>query len=154
MLHTAPALAQPLGVFDGHTDVGSPALAGAASYDAEAQTYRLTGAGRDVWYDHDEFHYAWKRIEGDFILRAHARLLGEGAEAHRKTGWMVRASLEPDAAHVSAVVHGDGLTALQFRRQKGGPTEELRAPITGADVIQLARHGSTFAMSVAAKFRS
>ncbi len=32
---------------------------------------------------------------------------------------MVRAGEEANAAHMSAVVHGDGLTVLQWRRSKG-----------------------------------
>src|SRR5262249_31524439 len=53
--------------------------------------------------------------------------------------------------YVDAVVHGDGLTSLQFRRTKGAITEEKRSQITGADVVQLERRGSRFIMS-AAKF--
>jgi Tol biopolymer transport system component len=49
------------------------------------------------------------------------------------------------------VVHGDGLTSLQFRRTKGAITEESRANIKGADVLQLERKGTTFTFS-AAKF--
>jgi TolB protein len=46
-------------------------------------------------------------------------------------------------------VHGDGLTALQFRRTRGGATEEVRSTLQAPDVIQLERKGSTYIMSVA-----
>jgi TolB protein len=46
-------------------------------------------------------------------------------------------------------VHGDGLTSLQFRRGKGGPTEEVKSSLKGADVIQLERKGDVYTMSVA-----
>ena len=49
------------------------------------------------------------------------------------------------------VVHGDGLTSLQFRRTKGAITEESRPAIKGADVLQLERKGTTFTFS-SAKF--
>ncbi len=149
LLYASPALAQSLGAFEGHTDVGNVKIAGAATYDAAQQTYLVAGAGYNVWFDHDACHFLWKRLDGDFILRAEARLLGDGGDPHRKLGWMVRAGLDADAAHVSAAVHGDGLAALQFRRSTGGQTEEVRASITGADVIQLVRHGTTYTMSVA-----
>src|SRR5262249_14378153 len=46
-------------------------------------------------------------------------------------------------------VHGDGLTSLQFRRPKGGVTEELKSSLTAADIIQLERKGNTYIASVA-----
>ena len=69
--------------------------------------------------------------------------------AHRKLGWMVRPNLAPESPHINAVVHGDGLTSLQFRRTAGAMTEEIRSELTGADVIQLERHGRRYTMSVA-----
>ena len=39
---------------------------------------------------------------------------------------MVRESLATDASHVSAVVHGDGLTSLQYRQQAKAETEERK----------------------------
>jgi regulation of enolase protein 1 (concanavalin A-like superfamily) len=129
--------------------VGDPALKGAIVYDLESQSYTVTGAGRNMWFDRDEFHFVWKRLKGDFILRAHARFVGEGSDPHRKLGWMVRSSLEAGSPHVNAVVHGDGLTSLQFRRSAGGPTEEIKSTLTAAEVIQLERRGDRFTMSVA-----
>jgi Tol biopolymer transport system component len=64
-------------------------------------------------------------------------------------GWIVRTGLEPDAAYVDIAVHGDGLTALQFRRAPGGETEELRSPTHHPEVIQLSRRGGTYTMAVA-----
>ena len=59
-----------LGQFDRHSDVGSPKIPGAASYDPESQEYALTAAGVNMWGQRDEFHFAWKRMKGDFILQA------------------------------------------------------------------------------------
>jgi len=43
----------------------------------------------------------------------------------------------------------DGLAALQFWRNAGEITEEVRGAVTGADVIQLERKGNSYSMSVA-----
>jgi WD40 repeat protein len=88
-------------------------------------------------------------MKGDFILAAKSRFIGRGVEGHRKVGWMARSSLDPGSTHVSAVVHGDGLTSLQFRRAKGARTEEVKSSLTAADMIQLERKGKTYIMSVA-----
>jgi TolB protein len=146
----APASAQQtLGDFTDHGDVGRVSHAGSASYDRASGTYTIAGAGANVWANRDAFHYVWRKMKGDFILTARGALQGKGVEAHRKFGWMIRSSLDSSAAHASAVVHGDGLTSLQFRRVAGGTTEEVRSPVTGADVIQLERRGDTYVMSVA-----
>jgi TolB protein len=138
-----------LGYFESSGDVGQPAIAGLASYDTAAQTYTVAGAGTNMWFDKDEFQFVWRRMKGDFILRTHAKFLGEGVEAHRKLGWIVRSSLDPDATYADAAIHGDGLASLQFRKVKGGTTLQLPSALTHPDVIQLERHGRTFVMSVA-----
>ncbi len=140
---------QPIGLFEGQTDVGPVLHAGAAHYDADAQTYTVSGSGTNMWAASDEFHFVWKRLAGDFVLRAHAAFLGEGVAPHRKLGLIIRAGLDTGAAYADAAVHGDGLAALQFRRAPGALTEEKRSDVSAPDVIQLARTGTTYTMSVA-----
>jgi TolB protein len=139
----------PLGYFDGHEDVGQPAIAGSATYDAAAQTYSFSAAGTNMWAARDEFQFAWRRLTGDFIVRAHVELIGTGVDPHRKLGWIFRKSLDADSPYADAAVHGDGLTSLQFRRTAGAATEEKRSTLTHANVVQLERHGRTIVMSVA-----
>ncbi len=138
-----------LGIFNTQTDIGEPGLSGSASYDSSKQSYTVTGAGRDVWEAHDDFHFVHRRINGNFILQARARLDGSEGEAHRKFGLMARGSLDPASAMVAAAVHGDGLTSLQFRREASAMIEEKRTPVVSADVIQLERRGNRFILSVA-----
>jgi Tol biopolymer transport system component len=141
----------PIGLFDGHADVGSPKIAGSATYNAVSEEYALSAGGVNMWANRDEFHFVWKRMTGDFILQARVELLGQGVDPHRKTGWMIRPSQDADAPYVDAVVHGDGLTSLQYRRTRGAVTEEVGLPVKGADVIQLERKGGVYTFS-AAKF--
>ncbi len=138
-----------IGIFESQSDVGMPAKQGNSDYDAQSQAYRIAGSGTNMWFGKDEFHFVWKRMKGDFILTAHGRLLDDGVDPHRKLGWMVRSNLATDSPHINAAVHGDGLTSLQFRRQVGGVTEELRSELSFANVIQLERKGNRYTMSVA-----
>ncbi len=140
---------QSVGVFDGHSDVGTDVKPGAALCDPKTQEYEVSGAGYNIWADHDEFHFLWKRIKGDFIVYTRARLIGKGVEQHRKVGWMARTTLDGNSQHINACVHGDGLTSLQFRKTSGNITEEIRSKLTNADVIQLERKGNTYTMRVA-----
>jgi TolB protein len=139
------------GIFDNQTDVGNIKLAGNTTYNPKSQQYTITGSGANIWANHDDFHFVWKKMTGDFILTANAAFLGKGVQMHRKLGWMVRSSLSPGSKHVSAVVHGDGLTSLQYRRAVGAVTEEKKSKLTAADVIRLERKGNTYTMSVARK---
>jgi hypothetical protein len=141
--------AEALGDFEAHGDVGSPAIAGSATYNAASQEYRLSAAGVNMWGTRDEFQFVWKRLEGDFLLRARVEFLGEGVDPHRKLGLIIRGSLDDDAPYADAVVHGDGLTSLQWRREKGGETEQIEAPLTAAEVIQIERKGDRITFSAA-----
>jgi hypothetical protein len=150
-LASAPALAHDgaLGAFEGHQDVGAPKIAGTAVYNPLTQEYTLSAAGTNMWAARDEFHFVWKRMTGDFILQARVELLGKGVDPHRKLGLIVRRGFDPDAPYADAAVHGDGLTSLQFRRTKGALTEQIEAPLKGADVVQLERKGNTYTFSAA-----
>lgn len=138
-----------LGQFEDQTDIGSVQLPGSCEYDAEQQAYSLSGSGADIWGGHDDFHFVWKRIRGNFIVTTWVEFLGLGANRYRKLGWMARADTGPTSPHVSTALHGDGSTALQFRRKKGGSTEQVRSRDTAPDVLQLERRGNTFITSTA-----
>src|SRR5580698_6746712 len=145
------AQTNPIGIFEGQADVGRANTTGTCNYEDKLQTYTLSGSGTNIWAKHDEFHFVWKKMKGDFILRCDASFIGKGVEEHRKIGWMVRSSLDTGSKHISAVVHGAGLTSLQFRRTDGVAMEEKKFDILSPDVIQLERKGSTYTMSVAHK---
>ncbi len=143
MFTISHAQQNPVGVFQDHADIGNPKIAGTTTYDESTQTYTLKGAGYNIWFGRDEFQYAYKKIKGNFLLTANFEFVGQGVDAHRKIGWMVRASTEPDATHYSAVLHGDGLTVLQWRMMKGAfmrdPEDEIFAAKKNCQVIQLER---------------
>ncbi|MFL5508151.1 MAG: TolB family protein [Gemmatimonadaceae bacterium] len=141
-----------VGIFDGQSDVGHTRRPGSASYNTERQSYTIAGSGQNMWGDHDDFHFVWKRMTGNFILSTRARFSGKGVEAHRKIGWTIRPSLDSGAPHVTAALHGDGLTSLQFRRTARATTEEIKSAdsLPDADaVIQLERRDGVYIMSVA-----
>lgn len=140
---------QTIGIFDTTTAIGNPEIKGSAVYNSENQTYTLSGAGFNMWFANDEFQYLWTTIQGDFILRATVEFVGEGVDPHRKVGWIVKNSLDANSKHINAAVHGDGLTALQSRKEVGGDTAELISEDSSPTIIQLERRGTTYIMSTA-----
>lgn len=139
-----------LGVFDQTLDIGDPALEGSASFDEKEDKYTLTGAGYNIWFDRDEFHYLFKELEGDFKLKTQLGFYGEGKDPHRKVGIMVRDGTADDARHLTATLHGDGLTVLQWREEEGmemrDPEDEIFAPESHYEVLELERTGNDFIM--------
>jgi TolB protein len=144
-----PAAEKPLGAFEAHGDIGAVARTGSAVYTPKTGDYLIEGSGANMWFGSDECHFVWKKMRGDFILSARAVFVGKGVEAHRKIGWMTRASLAPDAPQASVVVHGDGLTSLQYRKTAGADTGESPLAVRAADQIQLERRGECLIASAA-----
>lgn len=137
-----------IGIFENHTDIGPVIYKGSANYDNASKVYNLMGSGENIWFKKDELHFAYKRIKGDFILSTQPNLVGKGTDLHRKSGWMVRASTDTSAAMVCLTVHGDGLTAFQYRKKNGTNIEEIKIPIMGAEILQLERRGRNYFISV------
>ena len=142
-----------LGIFTAAEDIGSPKIAGSSAFDTVTQSYSLKGGGYNIWFQRDEFHFLSKKLKGDFILTANFEFKGKGTDPHRKVGWMIRESNQPDASHASAVVHGDGLTVLQWRVLRGAymrdPEDEIFAPKKNYQIIQLERSGKKIIMRAA-----
>jgi TolB protein len=151
----ASAAQHPVGIFEDHMDIGNPKLAGDATYDPATQVYDIRGGGSNIWFNHDEFQFVYRKMKGDFILTADFAFTGDtaGAVGHRKTGWMIRESTDEGAASANACKHIDGLVVLQWRPYRGmymrDPEEERFYPKKGGQTIQLERIGKTITMKIA-----
>jgi hypothetical protein len=139
----------PLGLFTMSGDVGNPGIKGSTTFDSATGEYRMTGAGANMWARDDQFQYAWREMTGNFTVTATFRFLGEGAP-HRKAGIVVRQSLDADATYADAVVHGDGMPALQWRSRKGENTNTFNLPFDGPGTftVKLVRAGVRVTMFV------
>lgn len=137
-----------LGIFDEAGDVGAVGAAGKATFDAAGDQYAVTGSGENIWGTEDAFQFLRRKLDGDAAMTASIRWTGEGKNAHRKAGWMIRQDLDPGSPYVDAVVHGDGLISLQYRKVQGGATEEIQSPIRAPTAIRLERDADVFGLSV------
>jgi TolB protein len=153
LISFAMTLNAQTGQFKNSTDVGNPSQKGSSAYNSTEQYYTLRGGGYNIWFERDEFHYLYNEIKGDFILTANFKFEGEGNDPHRKTGWMLRSSTDDDSPHISAVLHGDGLTVMQWRDFAGDemkdPENEMFAEGSGYEIIQIERSGKTIYMRAA-----
>ena len=53
LLPGVATLAQPLGLFEGSQDIGTNVRPGVATYLPATQQYIISGAGYNIWFDHD-----------------------------------------------------------------------------------------------------
>ncbi len=142
-----------IGIFDANVDIGNPKKQGSSTFDETEQIYNLKGSGYNIWFGRDEFHYTYKKLSGDFILTGNFEFVSKGANPHRKIGWMIRELLDDNSPHVSATLHGDGLTVLQWRALKGAhmrdPQDQVFAPKKNYQILQLERQGKKITMKAA-----
>jgi regulation of enolase protein 1 (concanavalin A-like superfamily) len=153
LCHAVPAADESkLGAFDDQADVGKVDPPGSAQFDKASGAYRITSAGQNVWGAHDDFHFLHRRAAADFVVTADVSFVGDGRNAHRKAGGMLRQGLEPDAPYADVVVHGDGLISLQYREKPGGPTLEIKSELKAKAVtVRLERRGDTVTAAVAVR---
>ena len=135
-----------LGIFEGRGDVGIVLHPGSTTFDAASEKYTVAGSGENMWSTKDAFQFVWKKANGDSAISADVAFLGEGKNPHRKAVVIIRQSLEPDSAYVDIALHGEGLTSLQYRDEKGALTHEIQANISAPQTLRLEKHGDYFTM--------
>lgn len=150
---TLPGFGQTknFGLFSENADIGSPLLKGNSVYNENDQTYLLSGGGHNIWLREDQLQFLYKKIKGDFIIKATAKFIGKGVEGHRKIGIMVRENLDRGSKYADGTLHG-GLplnTSLQFRLADGDTTGQVIISTVHPTEIELERSGNTFTFSAA-----
>ncbi|RYD58111.1 MAG: hypothetical protein EOP60_03485 [Sphingomonadales bacterium] len=146
-LVAAPATAQPVGVFQNHADIGDTSIAGTVAH-ADG-SYRITASGSNIWGTKDAFHYAWTQRSGDLHIAADIAWEGKGVDPHRKAGLMIRQNATPGSPYADVMVHGDGMTSLQYREEQDGPTFQIVSAISHPKRVRLEREGDYVWFSVA-----
>ena len=137
----AHSATQPLGIFEGHQDVGTVLHAGSAQYDNARHAYIVSGSGENMWFGADDFQFVWKKVSGDVALTADIAFIGKTGNKHRKAVLMIRQSLDGSAAAVDVAVHGDGLTSLQYRDPAGSDTHEVESNQSAPRTVRIEKRG-------------
>ena len=138
-----------MGIFETNLDIGEVGVVGSATYDTETDSYTISGSGENMWLNKDAFHYVWKKVSGDVSLSTRIAWEGKGVNPHRKAGIIIRQNLNTGSSYADAVIHGDGLTSLQYREKENGLTHEIQANVNGPNQLQLEKVGNYVYMSTA-----
>jgi TolB protein len=139
-----------LGQFSDQSEVGVVRHAGDAHYDAARDVYVVSGSGANMWFTNDAFHFVWKQVSGDVNLSADIRFLDTKGVDHRKACLLIRQSFDTDSAYADAAQHGNGLTALQFRENKGATTGEITVGASAPSRLGIEKRGDYVTLSIAA----
>jgi hypothetical protein len=94
---------------------------GGLSYSEPNQTYALAGSGTDIWNNGDQFHYAYKTLNGDGTMIARVVSIGAGTNTWAKGGVMIRQSLAAGSTHaympITANSDGTAGNGASFQRR-------------------------------------
>jgi hypothetical protein len=143
-----------IGIFQGHSDVGSAVVPGSASYDPGNQQYTIHSAGYNIWYSRDEFHFLWRKMSGDLSLAADATFLDPNGYGDRKVVLIIRQNLEDDSKEAMIGEHGVGMIHLAWRADKGALMKDAQFRFGGtlagvkAKRIGIEKHGDSIAIFV------
>ncbi len=119
---------------------------GSSSYDKSEDTYTVTGIGVDIWEAVDDFHYAYKHLNGDGGITACLESV-ENVNEWSKAGVMIRSTLEPDSPNVMLLVTPSGRLSFQYRSIAGTNTYGIYTPPATLQTphwLRLIRQGSRF----------
>ena len=123
-------------------DIGSPALAGSAAFDAGVWT--VVGSGSDIWGTSDQFQFAYESMTGDGEIVARVASL-TNTNSWAKAGVMIRNTLSANSTHAFVAVTPANGVAFQRRRTTGGTsTHTAGAARTAPYWVRLVRAGSVF----------
>jgi len=126
--------------FFGSVDIGNVKHQGSYVYDEKTDEYFIKGSGSNIWSTNDEFYFLYTKTSRNIIIQACIDWIGQGKEPHRKSGIMIRKSLDPCSQFVCIANHGDGLISFQFRDVPNGQTSEIRFTDSLLSFIQLEKN--------------
>jgi regulation of enolase protein 1 (concanavalin A-like superfamily) len=123
-------------------DIGSPAIAGSATY--TSGTYTIKAAGADIWSAADQFHFVYQPMTGNAEIVARVASI-TNTHAWAKAGVMIREALTAQSKHASMFASVSKGYAFQRRPETGGLSEHTSGG-SGAPPgwVRLVRSGDRF----------
>src|SRR4051794_5522642 len=109
-------------------DVGTPAVAGRASY--SPNVFSVSGAGTDIWGSTDQFQYVYQPLDGNGTIVA-AVISIQLQDPWTKAGVMIREDLTGNAPNAMVAVTPSNGTIFQSRATRGGQSISTVAAATG-----------------------
>ncbi len=138
-----------LGQFNNQSDIGSVNIPGSVKYDDIQKSYLIAGSGTNMWFSNDEFHYLWKKAEGNISLAADINWTDTTGNPHKKACLIIRQSLDSNSVYADVALHSIGLTSLQYRDSTGGPTREIQSNVNAPTRVLILKQDNIVSIFVA-----
>ena len=119
---------------------------GSTTYEQATGTYTLVGAGSDVWNTSDQFHFAWKKLDGDGSITARIDRV-QPVTLWTKAGVMMRNALTSDSEYASVFITPAHQVWFQYRLAAGQITTRIGTDPNAVGLphwVRLVRRGNTF----------
>lgn len=129
--------------FDNHQDIGTVGAAGSVCYDAVNQRYTINASGDDIWNDKDQFHFLYRKMDGDITISARVKHIGN-IYGWAKGGVMIRETLNTSSKHSMCVLTPGNGFANQWRSATGGNSSNVDTAGTEPGWVKLERLGNDF----------
>jgi len=123
-------------------DIGSPGVAGAATF--SSGTWTIDGGGTDIYGTQDAFRFAYQQMTGDIDITVRVTSL-ELIDPFTKAGLMIRESLTSNATNAFVFVTPSNGRMFQSRTVAGGSTTRSTSQSGAAPTwLRLTRRGNVF----------
>jgi regulation of enolase protein 1 (concanavalin A-like superfamily) len=127
-------------------DIGTPAVAGSASY--SNGTFTIRAGGNDIWDTSDQFHFVYQQVSGDVSIVARVASL-TATNPWSKAGVMIRETLAGSSRNAAMIVSASN--GLQFQRRTTTNVSSVNTNGTAAGAaprwVRLERRGTTVTAS-------
>lgn len=123
-----------------------PLAPGSLSYDKHTNVYTLVGSGTDIWHEWDEFHFAFKRLEGSGSITARIDSI-QSVDPWTKAGVVIRDTLEPGSRNAAVLITPSRRVTFQHRKSELQETFSRRLDPNSIELphwVKLERRGNTF----------
>jgi len=125
-------------------DIGGPLKPSTISYDQSSDAWTITGIGRDVYGDRDQFSFVCKNWTGNGQISAEMMSISD-VYSWAKAGVMFRASTDRGAPYVDVFATPEEGVAMQLRTEQDGVSTNTQVPnITMPVYVMVKRQGNNF----------
>jgi regulation of enolase protein 1 (concanavalin A-like superfamily) len=120
--------------------------AGFIKYDESTATYTLTGCGKDIWLQSDEFRFAYRSLTGVGSITSRIDAV-QAVHPWTKGGVMVRNTLASGSAYAAVVITPPNRVCFQYRSAPGQNALSIHTDPNDVKLphwVRLIREGNTF----------
>jgi len=110
-------------------DIGSPGIPGSAS--EAAGVWTVEGSGADIWGGNDAFHYVYRPMEGNGIMKVNLTSMTI-TDPWAKVGVMIRETLAANSKHAMIATTGSKGCQFVWRENTGGDSYD---ETTGGQIV-------------------